>query len=169
MQTWPDVSCGGYIWPKGSLLTVVPLGHEMSLLGEGGYIWSMWPKSSHTWSQAVSAWGRVRLKFCSIGSQPASQLASCNWSANKPYDKISTCQALGWSDGGRRTGSPTTLGPSPGSQHYHWFPLGSDLPDQGQASDTNELCSPLYTIGTTSGTVCSFVPTSHNYIFLHKM
>ena len=30
-------------------------------------------------------------------------------------------------------GSPTTLGPSPGSQHSHWFPLGSDLPHQGQA------------------------------------
>ena len=50
--------------------------------------------------------------------------------------------------GGRRTRSPTTLGPSPGSHHSHWFPLGSDLPDQGQASDTNELCSLLYTFGT---------------------
>ena len=35
--------------------------------------------------------------------------------------------------GGRWTGSLTTLGPSPGSQHSHWFPLGSDLPHQGQA------------------------------------
>ena len=35
--------------------------------------------------------------------------------------------------GGKWTGSPTTLGPSPGSEHSHWFPLGSDLPDQGQA------------------------------------
>ena len=25
----------------------------------------------------------------------------------------------------------------------HWFPRGSDLPDQNQASDTNELCSSL--------------------------
>ena len=25
------------------------------------------------------------------------------------------------------------IGPSPGSQHSHWFPLGSDLPPQGQA------------------------------------
>ena len=50
--------------------------------------------------------------------------------------------------GGRRTGSLTTLGPTPGSQHSHWFPLGSDLPDQGQASDTNELCILLYTFGT---------------------
>ena len=50
--------------------------------------------------------------------------------------------------GGRRTGSLTTLGPCPGSQHSHWFPLGSDLPDQGKASDTNELYSLLYTFGT---------------------
>ena len=42
--------------------------------------------------------GRVRLTFCVIGGQPASQLASCNWPANQPCDKISTCQALGWSD-----------------------------------------------------------------------
>ena len=42
---------------------------------------------------------------------------------------------------------PTTLGPSPGSQHSQWF-LGSDLPGQGQASDRNELCRLLYTFGT---------------------
>ena len=45
--------------------------------------------------------------------------------------------------GGRWTGGLTTLGPSPGSQYSHWFPLGSDLHDQGQASDKNELCSLL--------------------------
>ena len=41
----------------------------------------------------------------------------------------------GYIGGGRWTGSLTTLGPSPGSQHSHWFPLGSDLHGQGQASD----------------------------------
>ena len=35
--------------------------------------------------------------------------------------------------GGKLIGTTTTLGPSPGSQHSHWFPLGSDLPHQGQA------------------------------------
>ena len=35
--------------------------------------------------------------------------------------------------GGKLTGNLTTLGPSPGSQDSHWFPLGSDLPHQGQA------------------------------------
>ena len=41
------------------------------------------------------------------------------------------------------------MGPSPGFQHSHWLPLGSDLPDQGQASDTNEHCNLLYSFGTT--------------------
>ena len=39
----------------------------------------------------------------------------------------------GYIGDGRWTGSPITLGPSPGYQHSHWFPLGSDLPHQGQA------------------------------------
>ena len=39
--------------------------------------------------------GRVRLTFCVIGSQPACQL---QLASNQPYDKMSTCQALGWSD-----------------------------------------------------------------------
>ena len=51
--------------------------------------------------------------------------------------------------GGSRTGSLTTFGPSPWSQHSHWFPVGSDLPDQGQASDRNELYSFLYTFQIT--------------------
>ena len=72
-----------------------------------------------------------------------------------------------WS--GKWTVSLTTLSPSPQSQHSHWFPLGSDLPHQGQArapvegpitptgsdlpgqgqaSDRNELCRLLYTFGT---------------------
>ena len=42
--------------------------------------------------------GWIRLIFCVLGSQPVSQLASCNWPANQPCDKISTSQALGWSD-----------------------------------------------------------------------
>ena len=40
------------------------------------------------------------------------------------------------------------MGPYPGSQHFHWFPWGNDLPCQGQASDRNELCRLLYTFGT---------------------
>ena len=66
--------------------------------------------------------------------------------------------------GGKWTGSPTTLVPSPGSQHSHWFPWGSDLPGQGQASDRNELCRLLYTFGTVfhdSFRICIFATSSH--------
>ena len=66
--------------------------------------------------------------------------------------------------GGRWTGSLTTLVPSPGSQHSHWFPLGSGLPDQGQTSDRNELCRVLYTLGTIfsdSLHICIYAASSH--------
>ena len=89
---------------------------------------------SHTHGHQISLhWGRVRLTFClpaAIG-QPASHVTR--------YQPVRLW--VGQICGGRRTGSPTTLGPSPGSQHSHWFPFRSDLPDQGRASDTNELCS----------------------------
>ena len=83
--------------------------------------------------------GRVRLTFCLKGSQPASHVTK--------YQPVRLW--VGQIVGGRRTVSLTTLGPCQGSQHSHLFPLGSELPDQGQATDTNELCSPLYTTGTT--------------------
>ena len=51
-------------------------------------------------------------------------------------------------DGGR-TGGLTTLDPVQGPSTPTGSPWRSDLPDQGQASDTKELCSPLYTVGTT--------------------
>ena len=65
---------------------------------------------------------------------------------------------------GKWTGGPITLGPSPGSQHSHWFPWGSDLPGQGQTSDRNELCWLLYTFGTIfhdSFHICIYVTSSH--------
>ena len=75
-----------------------------------------------------------------------SQPGSCNWPANKPCGRISTYQALGWSDiWWQQEQEPNHIGP----QYSHWFPLGSDLPDQGQASDRNELYSFLYTFQTT--------------------
>ena len=66
--------------------------------------------------------------------------------------------------GGKWTGSLTTLDPSPGSQHSHWFPWGSDLPGQGQASDKNEPCRLLYTFGTIfhdSFHICIYATPSH--------
>ena len=66
--------------------------------------------------------------------------------------------------GGKWTGSPTTLGPSPGYQHSHWFPLGTELPGQGKASDRNELCRLLYTFRTIfsdSLHICIYATSSH--------
>ena len=101
------------------------------------------------------------------------QLASQPAAIGQPTSNVTKYQhvrlQIGQIVGGRRTGSLTTLGPSPWSQHFHLFPFRSDLPDQGQASDKNELCSPLYTLALCSGTVCSFVSTSTNHIFLHAM
>ena len=64
--------------------------------------------------------------------------------------------------------SPTSprpgKGPSPGSHHSHWFPLGSELPGQGQASDRNELCRLLYILGTIfsdSLHICIYAAYSH--------
>ena len=50
----------------------------------------------------------------------------------------------------------------PGAQIL--VPLGSYIPDQGQASDTNELCSLLYTTGTMFRDClqfCIYAPQSH--------
>ena len=71
--------------------------------------------------------------------------------------------------GGKWTGSPTTLGPSPGSQHSHWFPWGSDLPGQGQASDRNKLCSYYIHLELYFVTVFTFVSMPPHHIFLHTM
>ena len=96
--------------------------------------------------------------------------------------------------GGRWTGSLTTLDPSPGFQYSHQFPLGSDLPHQGQARAPVQ--GPITTTGLPWGvtfltnakqvtemssagyyvhlalylvTVCTFVSMPHNHIFLHVM
>ena len=77
---------------------------EMPLLGRGTSNWSpsdhsLCDQCRHTQGHQMSLHGGwVRLTFCVLGSQPACQLTSCNWPANQPCDKISTCQALGWSD-----------------------------------------------------------------------
>ena len=88
--------------------------------------------------------GECQVDICSIGSQPAA--------TGQPTSLVTNYQPFrlwnGQIFGGRRTGRLTTLGTSPGSQRYHWFPFGSDLPVQGQASNTNELCIPLHIFGT---------------------
>ena len=103
-------------------------------------------------------------------------------------------RVLGASGGGRWTGSLTTLCPSTGSQHSHWFPLGSDLPHHGQARapvqgpitptgfpwgvtyltkarQGTEMSSVGYYIhlGLHLLTVCTFVSMPPHHIFLHAM
>ena len=96
--------------------------------------------------------------------------------------------------GDRWTGSLTTLGPSPGSEYFHWFPLGSDLPHKGQArapvegpitptgfpwgvtylvkaKQVTEMSSSGYYIHLELYlvTVCTFVSMPPHHIFLHAM
>ena len=55
-------------------------------------------------------------------------------------------------------------GPFPGSHHSHWFSLGSNLPGQGQASARNAFCRLLYTFGTiflSSLHICIYATSSH--------
>ena len=56
------------------------------------------------------------------------------------------------------------MGPSPWSQHSNWFPWGSELPGQGQASDRNEFYRLLYTFGTIcydNFHMCIYATSSH--------
>ena len=75
---------------------------------------------------------------------------------------VSGASGVYW--GGKWTRSLTTLSPSPGSQQSHWFPLGSDLPGKGQASDRNELCRLLCRFGTIfcdSFCICHLITYSY--------
>ena len=65
---------------------------------------------------------------------------------------------------------PDHIGPQSRSQYSHWFPWGSDLPGQSQASDRNELCRLLYTFGTMfcdSFHICIYATSSH--MFTHNI
>ena len=89
---WPEVSLakvvthfatrclclGGYIWPKVILSKAVPK-LAMRCLYRGVHLTrGLCDQSSHTLGHMMSLpRGRARLTFCSIGSQPSSQLASC--------------------------------------------------------------------------------------------
>ena len=117
-------------------------GHQMSLLG-----------------------GRVRLTFCEIASQPASQPASqLQLAINQPCAKMSTCQTLGWSHSWQwEDWDQTTLDPSAGSQHSQWFPL-EEWPTWPRSGRWHKWAlQPLYIPLTLfTGTIYSFVSMSPN-------
>ena len=114
--------------------------------------------------------------------------------APRDVGAIKGCRVSGMHWGGKWTWSLTTLGPSPGSQHSQWFPLGRDLPHQGQArapvegpitptgfpwgvtylakaKQVTEMSSTGYYIHLELYfvTVCTFVSMLPNHIFLHAM
>ena len=148
------------------MLTVVPNLAMRSIYQEGTS--GLCDQSCHTHGHKMSLLGEGKVDIL-FNRQSASQLASCNWPANQPCDKISTCQALGWSDGGRRTGCLTTLGPSPGSQHSHWFPLGVTYLTKARQVTQMSSAAHYILLALLLRTFCSFVSTSPNHIFLHDM
>ena len=87
-------------------------------------------------------------------------------SIRRPAGGIGGVRGIG---GGRWTGSPTTLGPSLGSQSSHWFPWGVTY--LTKARQVTERSSAGYYIHLTLHfvTVCTFVSTLPNHIFLHAM
>ena len=97
-----------------------------------------------------------------LDGQSASQPASCSWPATQPCAKVSTCQTLGWSQlVAEELGGLTTFGPSP---------RVSALPLVLLGGVTQMSSGTLYiTLALLTGTVCSFVSTSPNHIFLHQM
>ena len=59
---------------------------------------------------------------------------------------------------------PNHIGPQLRVPTLSVVPWGSDLPGQGQASERNELCRPLYTFGTifcNSFHICIYTTSSH--------
>ena len=137
---------GQYIWPKIKLTqrcSSITLGHKMSLMGS--YFWQLVNLTKVViLGHQMSLPGEGQVDIL-LDSQSASQPAAIG----QPTSHVQKCQPVrpwvGHIAGRRRNGGPTTLGPSTPTGS----PWGSDLPDQGQASDTNELKSSLYTIGTT--------------------
>ena len=118
-------------------------GHE----GGWGY---MWQNSSltnrlitcHAHLQKYHSW---QLDFCS-GSR------GCQGASRGVGGITGLAGGVRGHLGGRWTRNPTTLGPSPGSQHSHWFLLGNNLPHQGQARAPVQ--SPITPTGFSGGVTC---------------
>ena len=164
MQTWAKVSWGVHLTEGQPAHSSITLGHKVSLPGRGVHLVYVNKVVTHMATRCLCLGeGKVDILF---NRHPASHLASLPAAIGQPTSYVTKYQPVRLWVGQMMagTGSPTTLGPSPGSKQFHWFPLGSDLPDQGQACDTNELCSPLYTIGTTFRDhlqFCIYVISSH--------
>ena len=103
-------------WPYIALLLVTRCLYQGVHLTTG-----LCDHSSHTHGNRVSLPGEGQVDIL-FHRQSASQPSAIG----QPTSHVTAYQPVrlwvGQIFGGRRTGSPTTLGPSPGSQHSHWFP-----------------------------------------------
>ena len=75
----------------------------------------------------------------------------------------------GYIGGGKWAGSLTTLGHSPGSQYFHWFPWGIDY--LARAKQVTEMSSAGYHIHLELYfvTVFTFVSMPPHHIFLNAI
>ena len=112
------------------------------------------------------------MTFCVIGSQPASQLASCNWPANQPCDKISTSQAVSWSDSWwQEDRGPDHIGPLFRVPALPLVPLGG-VTYLTKARQVTQMSSSAHymTLALLSGTICCFVSMStYSYILAQNV
>ena len=114
---------------------------------------------------------RVRLTFCAIGSQSASQLASCNWPANQPCDKISTLSGFGLVRyvvaGG--LGAQPCWAPVQGPSTPTGSPWGvTYLTKARQVTEMSSAACYIH-LALHLVMVCRFVSMPPNHIFLHTM
>ena len=170
MQTWPAVSCGGwgYIWLKGSLLTVVP-NLAMRCLYQGDGTSGLCDQGHHTHGHQMSAWGEGKVD---IFFDRVSQLASLPAAVGQPASHVTKYQPVRLWVGQMVAGGQ---GAWP-----HWTPVQDPSTPTGslwgvtyltKARQVTQMSSAAYYIplALLSGTVCSFLSTSPNHIFLHKM
>ena len=129
---------------------------------------STWPKGAvvlHLATRCLCLEGRGGLTCCLTASQPAA--------IGKPTSHMQKCQPVrpqvGHIVGGGRTGGPTTLGPSLGSQHSHWFPWVVTLLSKARQVTQMMSAACYIPLALLTGTICSFVSASPNHIFLHQM
>ena len=97
MSTWPEVShlVTRCLCPGGHL-TIGQLDWHSNTLGHKMSVWGViWPQVNLTKVVTHLAWGRNRLTFCLIGSQPASQLHLAGQAAMWKNVNLSD---FGWSD-----------------------------------------------------------------------
>ena len=157
-------------WPNGKLTWDASTGGVH--LTEVHVTTGLYDQCSHTPGHQMSLHGgMVRLTFCLLGSQPASQLANCNWPASQLCDKISTCQALGWSDiWWQEDREPNYIGPQSSVPSLPLVPLG-EWPTWPRPGKWHKwaLQPVVYLLALCLVTICSFVSMLPNHIFLHTM